>query len=131
MKHCIQTHRFRKDHEPQSLEAKILFDADKLDVTGAIGLARTLLYKGIVSEPLYRVKPDRTVSDGTKDTLPSFFQEYKYKLENLYFKLYTKKGRELALLRKDAAVRFYKSLLQEVQEMYDIGSHELKRIISP
>lgn len=47
VKHCIQTHRFRKNNTPQSTEAKILFDADKLDTTGAIGIARTLLYKGI------------------------------------------------------------------------------------
>ena len=37
---CIKTHRFRKDRAPQSVEAKILFDADKLDVTGAMGIAR-------------------------------------------------------------------------------------------
>lgn len=50
---CIRTHRYRAEDPPESLEAKILFDADKLDVTGAVGIARTLLYKGKVSEPLY------------------------------------------------------------------------------
>jgi len=74
VKHCIQTHRFRKNNEPQSTEAKILFDADKLDVTGAIGIARTLIYKGIVTEPIYTVMPGGVVSDGTNDTVPSFFQ---------------------------------------------------------
>ena len=57
VKHCIQTHRFRSSNPPVSIEAKILFDADKLDVAGAIGIARTLVYKGIVSEPLYSVLP--------------------------------------------------------------------------
>ncbi len=74
------THRFRRDSQPQSLEAKILFDADKLEVTGAIGIARTLIYKGEVAEPLYHMLPDGRVSDGTGDTSPFFFQEYKYKL---------------------------------------------------
>ena len=64
VKQCIQTHRYRKSNPPESLEAKILFDADKLDVAGAIGVARTLVYRGIVSEPLYTVLPDGTVSDG-------------------------------------------------------------------
>ena len=59
-----------------------MFDADKLDVTGAMGIARTLLYKGKVSEPLYSLLPDGTVSTGEDDTEPSFFQEYKYKLES-------------------------------------------------
>ena len=43
---CILTHRFRNDRQPQSIEAKILFDADKIDVTGAMGIARTLTYSG-------------------------------------------------------------------------------------
>ena len=112
---CIQTHRFREDHQPQSLEAKILFDADKLDAAGAVGMARTLLYKGKVSEPLYSLLPDGQVSDGTGDQEPSFLQEYKYKLEKLYDRFYTVKGRELAMQRRQAAVDFYHALLQEVQ----------------
>ena len=38
---CIRTHRYRSEDPPASLEARILFDADKLDVTGAVGIART------------------------------------------------------------------------------------------
>lgn len=129
VKHCIQTHRFRKNNEPQSIEAKILFDADKLDAAGAIGIARTLIYKGIVSEPIYTVMPNGSVSDGANDTAPSFFQEYKYKLENVYSKFYTRKGKELAWKRKDTAVRFYESLLQEVSEMYESGRDELSRVL--
>lgn len=129
VKHCIQTHRYRKNNEPQSLEAKILFDADKLDAAGAIGIARTLIYKGIVSEPIYTVTPDGMVSDGASDTVPSFFQEYKYKLEKLYSNFYTRSGKELALKRRDTAVRFYENLLQEVREMYESGSSELSKII--
>ena len=49
---CIRSHRFRKEQPPKSIEAKILFDADKLDVTGAMGVARTLLYGGRLSRPL-------------------------------------------------------------------------------
>ncbi len=30
--HCIETHRFRNDNTPQTSEAKVLFDADKLIV---------------------------------------------------------------------------------------------------
>ena len=49
VKHCIETHRYRQNQRPESPEspeAKILFDADKLDATGAMGIARTLIYKG-------------------------------------------------------------------------------------
>ena len=115
---CIASHRFRKDQPPKSPEAKILFDADKLDVTGSMGVARTLLYAGRLSGPLYNLKPDGSVSDGTDDATPSFFQEYKFKLERLYDRFFTKRGKELATERKKAAENFYLSLLDEVNKAY-------------
>ena len=111
---CIRTHRFRKNAPPQTLEAKILFDADKLDVVGAMGIARTLAYQGALGAPLYTKLQDGTVSDGTGDVPYSFFREYKFKLENLYDRFYTKTGRELALQRRSAAEAFYNSLYDEV-----------------
>lgn len=127
VKHCIQTHRFRKTSPPQSLEAKILFDADKLDVAGAMGIARSLIYKGIVSEPLYSLRPDGTVSTGENDTAPSFFHEYKYKLENLYTHFYTIRGAELAKERQRIAVEFYNCLYQEANSSYQNGKIELDK----
>lgn len=129
VKHCIQTHRFRKSEPPQSLEAQILFDADKLDVTGAIGIARTLIYKGIVSEPLYSVSPDGIVQNGEHDKEPSFFQEYKYKLEKLYSQFYTARATEIAHARQQAAADFYNSLYREVEASYHNGKSELDRVI--
>lgn len=129
VKHCIQTHRFRKSNPPQTVEAKILFDADKLDVTGAVGIARTLVYKGAVSDPLYNISDNGTVSDGSDDTSPSFFQEYKYKLENMYSRFYTEKGAELAKTRQKAAVDFYNSLYKEVSDTYKNGTDILKNIV--
>lgn len=126
---CIQTHRFRQNNLPESLEAKILFDADKLDVSGALGIARTLLYQGNMSEPLYVVLPDGSVSDGENDEMPSFFQEYKYKLEKMYSKFFTAEGKRLACERQKAAAAFYNDLYREVQESYVgkdlIGEHIL------
>jgi len=115
---CIETHRFRSDNPPRSLEAKILFDADKLDVCGAVGIARTLLYKSHVVEPLYSFTESGKISDGTNEAGKSFMQEYKFKLEGIYDKFYTARGFELAVKRKSAAKDFYDSLLAEVRECY-------------
>ena len=118
VKNCIATHRFRKSMQPESIEAKILFDADKLDVTGAIGIARTLLYQGAEAEPLYTMLPDGTVSDGSNDKIPSFFQEYKRKLEHIDQTMYTERARQIAAEKKRAADVFYRSLLEEVKSSY-------------
>ena len=50
--HCIRAHRFRGAEKPQTLEAKILYDCDKLDVTGAIGVLRTVAYAALAGQPL-------------------------------------------------------------------------------
>jgi len=126
---CIQSHRFRKNASPQTIEAKILFDADKIDVSGATGIARTLIYKGQVSEPLYSLLPDGRVSNGEGDRQPSFFHEYKYKLEKLYSHFYTKRGREIAMQRQAAAQAFYNSIFHEVSAAYDQGAKRLERLL--
>ena len=125
VKRCIQQHRYRKNNPPDSLEAKILFDADKLDVTGAMGIARSLVYKGIVEEPLYIRKTDGSVSDGTEEDEISFLQEYKFKLEKLYDRFYTEKGAELARARQAAAVSFYNSLFAEASAAHRKGQASL------
>lgn len=118
VKACIQSHRYRQNNPPKSLEAKILFDADKLDAVGAMGIARTLLYQGIVGDPLYTYLPDGKICNGAGTDIPSFFREYKYKLEKLYDRFYTKKAAEIANQRESAAASFYNSLLDEVQSTY-------------
>lgn len=127
VRQCIRTHRYRRDSLPQSPEARILFDADKLDVAGAVGIARTLVYKGAVSEPLYSVSSGGEVLSGENDTDPSFFQEYKYKLENLYSGFYTKRAAELAKDRQQSAVDFYDALYREVSAPYHNGRRELEK----
>ena len=113
--HCIETHRFRKNNPPTTLEAKLLFDADKLDVTGAIGVARTLLYQGQVTRPLYTLTETGDVCDGTGECGDSFFREYRFKLEKIYDRFYTTRGAQEARKRKAAAEAFYDSLLREVR----------------
>ena len=120
VKSCIRTHRYRSDSKPESIEAMILFDADKLEVCGAMGIARTLFYNAYLSEPLYTLTLDGEVSSGANDSEPSFFQEYKFKLEKIYENFYTKRGSDLARKRKQAAQDYYAALLSEVRECYSI-----------
>lgn len=129
VKHCILTHRFRNANPPQSIEAKILFDADKLDATGAMGIARTLIYKGTVSEPIYSLLENGQVSNGENDVQPSFFQEYKYKLEKIYSNFYTSEGKKIAKERQSAAISFYNDLYNEAHSSYALGNAKLEQLL--
>ena len=118
VKRCISTHRFRGDNIPESMEAKILFDADKLDVAGGLGIVRTLMYKGQMGEPLYSTGADG-ICDGKKPDDPeSFYKEYHFKLKNLYSKFYTSEARRIAKKRKKTAERFFHGLSSEVGGIY-------------
>lgn len=51
--HAIAAHSFSAGIAPQTPEARILQDADRLDALGAIGIARTFLVSGALARPLY------------------------------------------------------------------------------
>ncbi len=126
---AIRTHRYRRGEPPESVEARILFDADKLDACGAMGIARTFLYKGGVGDPIYTLGENGMPSDGSDGAKVSFFQEYKFKLEKLYDRFYTVRGRELALERRQAAEDFYRALLAESRRPYLAGREELEKLL--
>jgi len=52
VKEAIISHSREAGHEPNTLEAKILYDADKLDFVGAIGLGRLFTWGGVQGWPL-------------------------------------------------------------------------------
>ena len=130
VKDCIETHRYRSSNSPVSIEAKILFDADKLDAAGTMGIARTLMYNGIVSRPLYSVDEDGGVSSGIMDNEPSFFQEYNWKLKKVYDTFYTSKAKTIAEERRIASIDFYESMYKEVDAVHKKGLSLLKEAVS-
>lgn len=130
VRQCIRTHRFRKGEPPVTLEAKILYDADKLDVTGAIGAARTLQYNGAMDEPIYTTDDNGDICDGSGDDEPdSFFREYRYKLARVYDRFTTQTGAAMAAQRQAAAERFYQDVLHEVRDTLALGRETLSGAI--
>lgn len=115
VKDCITSHRFRTNNYPKTIEAQILFDSDKLDVTGSLGIARSLMYIGKVGEPLYTIDDNYTVQDGRNKNSPeSFLKEYHFKLIKLYDMFYTKEAKNIAQRRKIITKAFFDELLMEV-----------------
>lgn len=116
VQHCIRAHRFRKSEEPHTIEAKCLFDADKLDVIGAIGIARTIGYAVQAGEPIYCKPSEQFLKTGklNKGEHHSVYHEYLFKLRNVHDTLYTATGRYLASGRHAFLEVFFRQLEGEV-----------------
>lgn len=127
---CISSHRFRGNNIPQSIEAKILFDSDKLDATGALGIARCLIYEGLISEPIYTLDDSGRINDELEHSEPSFIREYNGKLKVVYNNFYTLKATEIAAQRKAAAEDFYKNLLNEASWAHTVGMERLANLLT-
>ena len=100
VKDCIISHRYKTETSPKTIEAKILFDSDKLDMTGAIGISRVLLYKGYMNQPVY--------GDDCED---SFLEEYRDRLLKVYDVFYTEQARKIAFERKKLTEIFYEQII--------------------
>ena len=115
---CISTHRFRGNNVPKTIEAKILFDSDKLDVIGCLGIARTLMYKGHVKDKIYEIKDGKICFGENKNDEETFLKEYNGKLIKLYDKFYTVEARNIGQKQKEYAQYFYDKLLEQINDSY-------------
>ena len=129
VKNCILSHRYRGDNPPESIEAKILFDADKLDACGALGIARTFIYEGQVGEPLYILDENKNIVTNSIPEPSSFFQEYNYKLKKVYDIFNTDRAKAIAAERQRTAVDFYNGLFNEISHNHANGSKLLAEIL--
>ncbi|MDY6934254.1 MAG: HD domain-containing protein [Spirochaetota bacterium] len=111
--HCIKTHRFRNNETPNSIEAKILYDADKLDSIGAIGIGRAFLFSGEIGARLHNSDIDilTTTAYTEEDTA---YREYIVKLQYIIQNMLTDEGRRLAQGRHNFMTIFFNRLKAEV-----------------
>jgi uncharacterized protein len=112
--HCIRTHRFRTDAPPRTIEAKVLYDADKLDAIGAVGVARAYLFAGELGAMLHN--PGNNIADtqpySREDT---GYREYRMKLRHIRERMLTSEGRRLAEARHRVMVDFFERFVAEVE----------------
>jgi uncharacterized protein len=122
--HCIESHRKRTSSEPQTIEAKCLFDADKLDCIGAIGVIRCAFVSFDHGQEFYReekdiesykrnnIRPDGTIIDFSKH---SSNLEYELSLRHVAGRMHTNTGKKLARERTDFMDEFFKKLGSEMK----------------
>lgn len=103
---AIRSHRFRSGPPLETLEARVLFDADKLDAMGAIGIARAFAYAGQHGQPL-NSQPD--------EARHSPVDEFRQKLALLRDRMTTAAGRALAEERHAFMEAFFERLAAELR----------------
>jgi len=119
--HCIITHRYRDERIPETIEAKIFFDADKLDSIGAVGIGRDFLFAGNAgSNTMYTGNEKKIIDSGkvrdyTFSKEDSALLEYEFKLKNIKNKLLTKGGKKIGRERHKFMVEFFKRFWEEVE----------------
>lgn len=117
--HAIAAHRFRTRPDPATLEAQVLFDADKLDAIGAVGVARAFAYGGARGQrlwaPMESVDVARWTVEGDDPQNHTPVHEFRVKLSRLKERLYTAAGRAIAEDRHAVMVTFFERFDAEVR----------------
>jgi len=116
--HCIRSHRFRDQSiQPETLEARCLYDADKLDSIGAIGVGRAFAHAGTYDSRLWHQPAADAPGDDAKPTGADYtpVHEFVYKLQRLLPTLYTPTAQAIGRQRHDFMCAFFAQLDEEMQ----------------
>lgn len=109
IEHAIHAHSFSAGIEPETAEAQVVQDADRLDALGAVGIARTLMLGGSLGLPFYDASepiPLTRHPDDRANTLDHFY----VKLFRLASTMQTASGR----LEADRRTRFMRDYVSEL-----------------
>ena len=110
---AIKDHSFSQNKVPETLEGKILQDADRLDALGAIGIARVFATSGSLNRPFYNIDDPFCTKRNPDDDLwaiDHFFNKL-LKLESL---MNTRSGKIEAKKRTRVLKEFLKQLKNEI-----------------
>jgi uncharacterized protein len=113
--HAIETHSFAACLVPETPEARILRDADKLDAIGAIGIARCFYVAGRIGSRLYDPE-DATASRRAVDDQAFALDHFEVKLFPVADGFLTAAGRAMAAERAGVMQRFVAAFCSEVAD---------------
>ena len=110
---CVRRHRFRGNEFPASIEEKIIYDADKLDSLGAVGLGRAFLFAGRIGAKVHNT-PEEAVNSKAYSENDTAYREFLVKLKYLPSKMMTASGKKIAQKRLQYMEDFFNKLDAEV-----------------
>ena len=111
---AVRSHRYRgRGKAPATIEARIVFDADKLDSLGAVGVGRAFLFAGHCGARLHN-RPEEALAGSPYGPEDTAYREYLVKLRKLPEAMLTEAGRAEARERADFMAEFFRRLDREV-----------------
>lgn len=116
IQHAIEAHSFSANITPQTREAQVVQDADRLDSLGAIGLARCLMLSGATGRRLYdplEPFPATRPLEEQRNAIDHFYT----KLFQLADRMSTPAGRAEATKRTAFLHAFVDQLREELEEL--------------
>ncbi|WP_298851559.1 HD domain-containing protein [uncultured Ruegeria sp.] len=113
IQHAIEAHSFSANIAPETDEARILRDADRLDALGAIGIARNFSVSGALGRTLYD-PADPFAQNRPLDDLYFSLDHWKVKLLRLPGDMLTETGRRIAEQRTARMIRFLEEFAEEI-----------------
>ena len=111
---AVRSHRYRDEVAPATVEAKIVYDADKLDSLGAVGLGRAFLFAGRVGARLHNTE-DEALNSPAYSREDTAYREYLVKLRKLPAAMLTEPGRREGQRRLRFMRRFFDRLDAEIR----------------
>jgi uncharacterized protein len=111
--HVIEAHSFSANIATETLEARIVQDADRLEAVGAIGIARCFLTGGSMGTPLYD-PADPFARDRDPDDRRYTLDHFYCKLLGLADTMKTQAGKAEAIKRTDYMREFLHQLGFEI-----------------
>lgn len=125
--HAIAAHSFSAGITPETIEAKIVQDADRLESLGAIGLARVFHVSGQLGRGLFNAE-DPLALHRPLDDIQYTFDHFQTKLLTLADSMQTEMGRQMAAYNIDYLVTFMSKLCAELKGEYcQLDSETLAR----
>jgi uncharacterized protein len=112
---CIRRHRYRGKVKPETIEAKIVFDADKLDSIGCVGIGRAFHFAGRIDARLHN-RAEEAVNSKAYSKEDTAYREYLVKLKDVPERMLTETGRAMAKERANYMKDFFERLNSEVYD---------------
>ena len=113
---CVLAHRYRRRNgaAPRSIEEKVVFDADKLDCIGAVGIGRAFHFAGRIGARVHNTR-EQALGSASYSREDSAYREYLVKLQHVHEQMLTGEGKRIARSRNRFMVDFFDRICCEVR----------------